>query len=161
MSVCTTCLQGDLPTDGQHNCPGYGEIQITRHLGYGLIVNTAPARARMALDVLAGHDWGATLQSPDLVNIADQVLYRVTGYDAGSAALLLELVEDWRPVPTAKLSEADEAEIRARWLAVHGNNQTAHPVTELRPTNEDAFEREAAGRTAIIDAATNEGEQQP
>lgn len=97
MSVCATCLQSGLPADGRHDCPGLGDIQLTRQLGHGLRVDTAPARARMALTVLADHGHGLTMQGADMVNIADQVLYQVVGYDPESAALVLELVEDWRP----------------------------------------------------------------
>lgn len=95
MAVCTTCLQPGITTP--HDCPGYGDIQLTRKLGHGLIVDHAPARARIALSVLVDAKWGARLERSDLVNIGDQVLYRVTGYDPESAALLLDLVEDWRP----------------------------------------------------------------
>lgn len=108
--------------------PGIGDIQLTSQLGYGLRVDTAPVRTRMALTVLADHGWGATMRGADCVNIADQVLYRVVGYDPESAALLLELVEDWRPVPTAKLTEAEADEIKSRWLETYGKPGTAHPV---------------------------------
>lgn len=131
MSVCTTCLQPGLPADGQHDCPGLGDVQLTRLLGYGLRVDIAPPRTRMALTVLADHGWGAQMQGADCINIADQVLYRVVGYDPESAALLLELVEDWRPVPTAKLTEAEADEIKSRWLERYGKPGTAHPVTPL------------------------------
>lgn len=97
MSVCTTCLKPDLPADGRHDCPGLGDIQLTRQLGRGLRVDTAPARARMALTVLADHGYGLAMVGDDQINIADQVLYQVVGYDPESAALVLELVEDWRP----------------------------------------------------------------
>jgi hypothetical protein len=73
------------------------DIQLTRKLGHGLIVDHAPPRARMALAVLANTGWGARVQGADCINIGDQVLYRVTGYDPEHASLLLELVEDWRP----------------------------------------------------------------
>ncbi|MGW1497549.1 hypothetical protein ACWCQW_02975 [Streptomyces mirabilis] len=114
-----------------------GDIQLTRKLGRGLVVDQAPPRIRMALHVLSTAQYGAALQEPGLINIGDQVLYRVTGYDPQHAALLLELVEDWRPAPTATLTEADVEELKARWLATYGNNQGAHPVTELRPTGEE------------------------
>lgn len=97
MSVCATCLQPDIGDHSKHDCPGVLAVQLTRKLGRGLIVDTAPPRARMALTVLANPSWGAVLQGVDLVNIGEQVLYRVTGYDPASAALVLELVEDWRP----------------------------------------------------------------
>lgn len=102
MSVCTTCLQPGLPADGQHTCPGLGDIQLTRQLGRGLRIDTAPPRARMALTVLADHGYGLAMVGDDQINIADQVLYQVVGYDAESAALVLELVEDWRPASAVR-----------------------------------------------------------
>jgi hypothetical protein len=168
MSVCTTCLEPDIRDRQQHDCPGYAEIQVTRERGRGVIVETAPPRALIGLRIIRDLAWPANIADvgdPDLVNIADQVLYRVVGYDAGHASLVVELVEDWRKPSVLAfdrhLTEAEYEEIQARWLREHGNNQTAHPVTELRPADEDAFEREVAGRTAIIDAATDEGEPQP
>jgi hypothetical protein len=125
MAVCTTCLQSGITASG-HDCPGLGEIQLSRKLGHGLIVDNAPPRARIALAVLVDAKWGAALQGNDLVNIADQVLYQVTGYDPESAALIVDLVEDWRPVPTAKLSEADAGEIKSRWLERYGNPGTVN-----------------------------------
>jgi len=97
VSVCTTCLQRGIRDYSKHDCPGLGDIQLTRQLGHGLIVDTAPGRARMALVVLADAKWGATMVGADQINIADQVLYQVVGYDPESASLVLELVEDWRP----------------------------------------------------------------
>jgi hypothetical protein len=99
MSVCATCLKSS-PHDQQHQCPGIGEIQLSRVLGRGLVVDHAPARSRMALHVLADRGWGACLQGVDLVNIAEQALYRITGWDPESASLLLDLVEDWRTKPS-------------------------------------------------------------
>lgn len=96
MSVCATCLEPGIQDHSQHDCPGFGDIQLTRKLGHGLIVDTAPPRARMALEVLATPSWGVALRH-DLINIADQVSYRVVGYDPEAAALVLELDQDWRP----------------------------------------------------------------
>jgi hypothetical protein len=135
MAVCTTCLQPGITTP--HDCPDIGEIQLTRKLGHGLIVDHAPPHARMALALLNMPSCGAGMVNADQINIADQVLYQVVGYDPASASLLLELVEDWRPAPTATLTEADVEELKARWLATYGNNQGAHPVTALRPTGEE------------------------
>ncbi|MFE2965534.1 hypothetical protein ACFXKC_18010 [Streptomyces sp. NPDC059340] len=137
MSVCATCRETGIRNYEQHQCPGIGDIQLTRKLGHGLIVDNAPPRTRMALAVLANTGWGARVQGADCINIGDQVLYRVTGYDPEHAALLLDLVEDWRPVPTAALSEADVEELKARWLETYGNNQGAHPTVELRPTDKE------------------------
>lgn len=107
MSVCATCYQPGLPADGQHDCPGLGDIQLTRQYGRGIIVDTAPARARLALNILADHGWGAAMRGPDQINIAYQVLYQVVGYDPISAALVLELVEDWRPNRTPGEDDAE------------------------------------------------------
>ena len=131
MSVCATCLQPGI-RDGQHDCPGPGGIQLTRQLGRGLRVDIAPPRARMNLAQLASEKCGATIVGDDQINIADQVLYQVVGYDAESASLVLELVEDWRPKPTARLSEVDVEDIKARWREAYGKPGAAHPVTELR-----------------------------
>ena len=119
MSVCTTCLQPGIATGG-HDCPGFGDVQISRHLGRGLVVDTAPARTRMALAVLADAGWGATIQGSDQINIADQVLYQVVGYDPETAALVLELVEDWRPKSQAQETTA------GRLVPVEGNPAAAH-----------------------------------
>ena len=120
MSVCTTCHQPGIRNHAEHQCPGPGEIQLTRRLGHGLTVDTAPPRARIALTALADAKWGAAMQGTDCINIADQVLYQVVGYDPESACLLLELVEDWRPAPTPTLSESDMEEIKSRWQERYG-----------------------------------------
>lgn len=96
MALCTTCLQPI--TTRPHDCRGIGEIQLTRELGRGLIVAHAPARARMNLALLNMPSYGAGVVNAGQINIADQVLYQVVGYDPESASLVLELVEDWRPV---------------------------------------------------------------
>ncbi len=114
------------------------DIQITRKLGHGLIVDTAPHHTRMTLHVLAEASWGARLQGPDLINIADQVLYRVTGYDPESATLLLELVEDWRQPGVItfnrKLTEAEITEFRTEWTRRHGG----HVREALRQDEEES-----------------------
>jgi hypothetical protein len=135
MSVCTTCLQPDLPADRQHDCLGIGEIQLTRQLGRGVIVEAAPQRALIGLRIIRDMAWPANIvndSAPDLVNVADQVLYRVVGYDPEHASLIVDLVEDWRPTPTAQLSEVDVEDIKARWREAHGKPGTAHVVTEIR-----------------------------
>jgi hypothetical protein len=76
-----------------------GDIVLTRHRGQPLTVVQAPARASMALGMLAEHG-GYLRVTDDRIEIADQVAYRVTGYDAHTGGLLLELAEDWRPAVT-------------------------------------------------------------
>lgn len=87
------------PTDDQPPQPGY--LEVTRKLGHGLIVNTAPPRISLALSVLPElcSSWGLNIEGDDMLNVAEQVLYRVTGYDPDTKALILDLVEDWRYTP--------------------------------------------------------------
>ncbi|MDX2513845.1 hypothetical protein PV355_01520 [Streptomyces stelliscabiei] len=158
MSVCTTCLQPGLPADGQHDCPGIGEIQVSRHRGRGVVVDAAPARALIGLRIIRDLAWPANIAEvgdPDLVNIADQVLYRVVGYEAGQAALIVELVEDWRPAPTVVLSEADVEELKARWREAYGKPGSAHVVTEIHatePRNSSALDRVRALEARLWEA---------
>ena len=103
---CSTCGETGITVWADHvnDCPGIGEIQVSRHRGRGVVVDAAPARALIGLRIIRDLAWPANIAEvgdPDLVNIADQVLYRVTGYDPGAASLIVELVEDWRPEPTA------------------------------------------------------------
>lgn len=133
MAVCTTCHQPGLTPGQPHDCPGYGEIRVSRQLGYGIRVDTAPARARMTVQLLANGAYGLSMPSADQINMADQVLYQIVGYDAESAALVLELVEDWRPAPTVQLPLTDEQaeDIKTRWKEQHGNGHAAHQVIVL------------------------------
>lgn len=133
MSVCATCLKPGI-TD-PHDCPGLGEIQLTRQLGRGIIVDTAPPRARIALTLLTNSSCMLAMRSVDLIDVAGQVLYRAVGYDPTHASLIVDLVEDWRPTPTAQLSEVDVEDIKARWREAHGKPGTAHVVTEIHTDN--------------------------
>lgn len=75
--------------------PEYGDIQLTRHLGKGVTVDTAPQRAKMHVDALAA---GAYLRVEDGdIVIADQVVYRITSYRPDDQTLTLNLIKDWRP----------------------------------------------------------------
>lgn len=133
MSVCTTCYEPGI-TAGVHDCPGLGEIQVSRHRGRGVVVDVAPARALIGLRIIRDLAWPANIAEvgePDLVNLANQVLYRVVGYSPETASLIVELVEDWRPAPTAKLTQAEVDEIKSRWLEAYGKPGTAHLMTPL------------------------------
>ncbi len=102
MSVCSTCHETGIT--GPHDCPGIGEIQVSRQRGHGIRVDHAPPRALIGLHIIRDIAWPAAFAEvgdPDLVNIADQVLYRVVGYAPEHAALIVDLVEDWRPNPGA------------------------------------------------------------
>jgi hypothetical protein len=126
-----TCSRLDCPNPtladehlhGETSKADVGEIQLTRHLGRGLTVDTAPRRSHITLTVLADAKWGATMASDDQINIADQALYKVVGYDPGTASLIVELVEDWRLAPTAVLAEAGFEELKARWKAIHAKTE--------------------------------------
>ncbi|MET8978554.1 hypothetical protein ABZX85_23340 [Streptomyces sp. NPDC004539] len=72
-----------------------GDIQISRHLGIGLKVEAAAQRAKMHVDALASGMY-LRVENGDIV-IADQVVYRITGYDTADCTLTLELLKDWRP----------------------------------------------------------------
>jgi hypothetical protein len=76
--------------------PEYGDIQLTRHLGRGVTVDTAPERAKMSVDAISGQGL-LRIEGGDNIVIADQVAYRITGYDSNDCTLTLELVKDWRP----------------------------------------------------------------
>lgn len=132
-----TCSRLDCPTPtladeylhGETDQPVIGEIQVARQRGRGVIVDHAPARALLGLRIIRDLAWPANIAEvgdPDLVNIADQVLYRVIGYDPGQASLIVELVEDWRPAPTVKLSQSEAAEIRSRWQERYGKPGTCN-----------------------------------
>ena len=133
MAVCATCLQPGV-RDGEHDCPGpqYADIVFKRHQGQAITIEgDAPPRTRIAVQALM--DRYAYLHMPDEQTIvfADQAVYRITGYDDG--ALLLELVEDWRPAPAVQLPLTDEQadEIKAQWKEKYGDVRAMHPVTAL------------------------------
>ncbi|MEV4861445.1 hypothetical protein [Streptomyces ossamyceticus] len=114
--------------------PGIGEIQVTRHRGRGVIVDHAPARALLGLRIIRDLAWPANIAEvgdPDLVNIADQVLYRVVGYDPGTTSLIVELVEDWRPA--AQEAEEGFEELKARWKAIHAKTEPKPYPAEEQP----------------------------
>lgn len=140
MAVCATCHQPGI-TD-PHECPGpqYAAIKFTRHRGQAITVDEAPPRARMDLRVLADRYAYLHMPAMDVIVFADQVVYKVTGYEDG--ALLLELVEDWRPTPTVQLplTEEQAEEIKQRWkerfpkpgMVNHEPVQVVTPVTPLK-----------------------------
>ncbi|MFF7023044.1 hypothetical protein ACFY97_18825 [Streptomyces klenkii] len=76
--------------------PEHGEIRLTQRLGIGTTVDNAPYRAKMDVDVIAQPGLYLRVEGGDIV-IADQVVYRITGYNPDDRTLALELVKDWRP----------------------------------------------------------------
>ncbi|MGW6292455.1 hypothetical protein [Streptomyces sp. NPDC055058] len=79
--------------------PAYQDIGVIRERGYGVRITEAPVRSKIAPLALLRHSSWIELREPDLLNIADQVLYRITGWDPADSSLTVELVEDWRPRP--------------------------------------------------------------
>ncbi|WP_406444495.1 hypothetical protein OHB14_36585 [Streptomyces sp. NBC_01613] len=108
------------------------DIVFKRHQGQAITIEgEAPARTRISLHVLVDRYAYLHMPDPQTIVFADQVVYRITGYDEGT--LTLELVEDWRPAPTVQLPLTDEQaeEIKAEWKEQHGNGGVVHPVTAL------------------------------
>lgn len=79
--------------------PTYEQITLTRHLGHPLTVDIAPRHSKISLGLLMAQPY-VEYRYPDLLVIADQVVYRITGWDPAGGTLTVELVEDHRP--TAK-----------------------------------------------------------
>ena len=125
MAVCTTCYQSGITNP--HDCPGIGEIQVSRQRGRGVVVDTAPQRALIGLRIVRDLAWPANIAEvgdPDLINIADQVLYRVVGYAPEQAALVVDLVEDWRRPAVItfdrKLTKEEFERFTTEWERQHG-----------------------------------------
>ncbi|MEV4783992.1 hypothetical protein AB0K53_00810 [Streptomyces tuirus] len=76
--------------------PERDSILLSRHLGIGVKVDTAPQRAKMDVSFLAAPGNYLRIENGDIV-IADQVVYRIAGYNPDDCTLILELVKDWRP----------------------------------------------------------------
>ncbi|REE62132.1 hypothetical protein BX257_4745 [Streptomyces sp. 3212.3] len=72
-----------------------GDIVMTRVPG-GIRVLTAPDRASITLQLLAEACSHELRVHGDLITIADQVVYRVIGWQPDSAALTVALFEDRR-----------------------------------------------------------------
>lgn len=75
----------------------FADLMFTRHRGKAITIDTAPARTRISVQALVDRYAYLTMPKPDIVVFADQVVYRVTGWDLGSRCLELELLEDMRP----------------------------------------------------------------
>lgn len=143
MAVCTTCLQPGITT-GEHDCPGpqYADIVFKRHQGQAITIEgEAPARTRIQMQALMDRYAYLHMPDPQTIVFADQVVYRITGYDDG--ALLLELVEDWRPAPGIQtpLTVEQAEEIKAAWKEKHGkpgrmNHEPLQVVTHVTPDKE-------------------------
>jgi hypothetical protein len=74
----------------------YGEIELSRHLGHGIIVDAAPEHAKAHIGIIAAAHAGVSIDD-GAIRIADQVLYEITGYDPADGHLTLRLAKDWRP----------------------------------------------------------------
>lgn len=73
-----------------------GQIVMSRVRGRGVTVDEAPQRALIAVQMLAASADVYVRVINDVIEIADQVAYRITGYDPQQAALTVTLVKDWR-----------------------------------------------------------------
>lgn len=93
MSVCATCYQTGIRDRSKHQCPGPQSVVLHRDGDHTTIVE-APPRAAIALELLFAERALIAMPGPDLIDLAGQVTYRVTGYFDGM--LTLELVEDRR-----------------------------------------------------------------
>jgi hypothetical protein len=99
MSVCATCREAGLTPGQPHTCrgPQFADLMFTRHRGKAITIDSAPARTRISVQALVDRYAYLTMPRPDVVVFADQVVYRVTGWDLASRSLELELLEDMRP----------------------------------------------------------------
>ncbi|HEV8653126.1 MAG TPA: hypothetical protein VG276_27970 [Actinomycetes bacterium] len=69
-----------------------GEVIVRREADGRVVVEQAPPIARMSLALLASADQVTIRVSGDRLVLGGQVVYRVTGWDQQSHALLLERV---------------------------------------------------------------------
>lgn len=76
----------------------WGDIVCTDIPG-GVRVDRADETSAISLVLLAESCPHFMRVAGDLITIADQVVYRVTGYDFENKALLVRLVEDRRTAP--------------------------------------------------------------
>lgn len=122
--------------------PEYADIAFTRHRGSGITIDHAPPHTRLELRVLLDRYAYLHMPTPDTIVFADQVVYRITSFDPAAGLFTLELVEDWRKTNGVltfdkRLTEAEAEEIKTLWRKTYGNNQGAHPVTEVHPTDQE------------------------
>lgn len=73
----------------------WGDIVLTSVPG-GVRIDRADETSAISLELLAGACSHLMRVQGDLITIADQVVYRVTGYSFENKALLVRLVEDRR-----------------------------------------------------------------
>lgn len=73
-----------------------GTVECRRHDDGRVEVLTAPPRTRITLEFLTAADPAVVRVSGNTVTVAGQVVYRITGWDRLSSALLADLAEDRR-----------------------------------------------------------------
>lgn len=120
----------------------YADIVFTRHRGQAITIDHAPPRTRLELRVLLDRYAYLHMPTADTIVFADQVVYRITGYDIPAGVLTLQLVDDWREparvvMSDRPLTQAEADEIRERWRKTYGNNQGANSGIELRSADEE------------------------
>jgi hypothetical protein len=75
----------------------YEAVQVSLHLGRGIVIDTAPEHSKITVNLLADPIFGVRATTPGRVRFAEQVEYEITGYDPGDCTLTLRLVKDYRP----------------------------------------------------------------
>lgn len=73
-----------------------GVVDLVRHGDGRIEIRSAPPTVRFSLDFFAAADPAVVRVGGNRIALADQVVYRVTGWDGNGQALLAELVEDRR-----------------------------------------------------------------
>lgn len=74
----------------------YEYLKLTRHLGRGITVDTAPQKTKIPVSGIVNPTVFLSFDG-DIVTFADQVAYQITGYDPEDCTLTLKLIHDWRP----------------------------------------------------------------
>lgn len=156
----------------------YGEIQISRHLGRGTVVDEAPEYAKAHFAMLAATHIDLRLDTGG-IRIAEQVEYAITGYDPADQYLTLRLVMDARPGkkddpqrdkdtddPPADMADPyRRREAMAVWLTANGvdpNDVPLHADVTVdtdgggrRIIRYEAFQRDGDGNILVADGGTS------
>lgn len=75
----------------------YEDLRVRLVLGRGIVIDTAPQHTKISLGLLTDRYVGIRLDEPGIIRIAEQVAYKITGYDPADCTLTLRLTRDWRP----------------------------------------------------------------
>jgi hypothetical protein len=75
----------------------YQDIIVTRELGRGTVITTAPEHTKISVGLLVHPRVDIRQPTPGVLILAEQVAYEITGYDPDDQTLTLHLTHDWRP----------------------------------------------------------------